>query len=131
MPAGVVFADLGGSNEAVSVDTDSAVRFVDCTFADNDVNGSMDGVILAQETSYVWLQWCHFVNNTAAHELAAWDSATFYNDGPEKYYSRINETKMQPQSAPPAEKLSNFLALPHNFVTVAAGVRRRLLILCH
>lgn len=127
VPAGVVFADLGGSEPPVEVQ--SAVRFVDCTFTDNDVTGINDGVILAAGLSEeVWLQGCQFVNNTATLELVASSSSVFYNDGPEKYYAGADSAEVQPQKTPP--DASAFLALPDDFVTDASGVRCLLLILC-
>lgn len=128
MPAGVEFADLGGVDEAIGVYDSAAARFVDCTFRDNAVTGANDGVgaiILATRFAGVWLQGCQFFGNTVAHELAAWNEATFYNDGPHDYYARRAEAVVHPRKAPPEKSKSKFLELPHDFVTDASGVRCR------
>lgn len=117
--AGVTFANLGGSDSPVYIQSNA--RFVGCTFTDNSVTGVSDGIILASGTATeVWLQACQLVNNTATLPLHAQSSATFYSDGPEQFYSAVESAEVTPQATPP--DTSTFLSLEDEFVKEASQV---------
>lgn len=120
MHAGVLFADLGGGDSPVYIQSNA--RFVGCTFADNRASGVNDGIIHAYgSTTEVWLQGCELVGNNATLTLLAATSATFYSDGQEQFYSATQSTEVQAKATPP--DTSAFLALEDTFLQDASQVR--------
>eukprot|EP00892_Ulva_mutabilis_P011349 jgi/Ulvmu1/8587/UM045_0030.1 len=120
---GVLFADLGGSESPVFVQSNA--RFVDCTFMENSVTGINDGIVLVSGLyAEAWLQACQLLNNTATFELVE-SSGTIYSDGTQKVYSSADTAEVQPPSTP--EDRNTFLTLEDDFVTEASGEAGQLL----